>query len=56
MRVIVAESAWKLRKAYAEKDTIEFQYQERKFTGFYLLGFISESAYHRVMQMHYEIM
>ena len=53
MREIVARAAWELRKAYAKKDVCEFRYQLRKFTGYYLLGFLSESAYHRIMQMVY---
>lgn len=55
MREFIAETAWNLRKAYAEKDTQEFNYQVRKFTAYYLLGFLSENAYHRVMQMYYEM-
>ena len=55
IRGIIADCAWKLRKAYAEKDKDEFDYQMHHFGGYFILGFISDTAYHRAMQMGYDL-
>lgn len=56
IREIIADCAWKLRKAYAEKDGDEFRYHMQHLGGYYILGFVSEAAYHRAMQMGYELL
>lgn len=56
IRNIIADCAWKLRKAYAEKDKDEFRYQMQHFGGYFVLGFISDAAYHRAIQMGYVVM
>lgn len=56
IRDTIADCAWKLRKAYAEKDREEFRYQMQHFGAYYILGFISAEAYHRAMQMSYELL
>lgn len=56
IREIIADCVWKLRKAYAEKDGDEFRYHMQHLGGYCILGFISAEAYHRAMQMSYELL
>lgn len=56
IRLIIADCAWKLRKAYAEENKQEFNYQWEHFAGYAIIGFISDSAFHRGLLMSYEMM
>lgn len=56
IRRIIADCVWKLRKAYAKGDKQEFHYQWESFAGYYIIGFISESAFHRGVYMSYDMM
>jgi hypothetical protein len=55
IRRLVAYCVWELRKAYAEKEKTEFRYRMQHLGGYFVLGFISEAAYHRAVQMAYEM-
>lgn len=56
IRGIIADCAWALREAYAEKNKTEFRYQMHNFGSYFVIGFISERAYHRAVQMSYEML
>lgn len=55
IRRIIASCAWSLRKAYTEKDKDEFKYHMQHFGGYLILGYISDAAYHRAMQMSFKM-